>query len=44
MRELGNIEVLTGEDKIEKYIYVENFPFDNADINTHLLTNKGIFL
>jgi len=42
--ELGNIEVLTGEDKIEKYIYVENFPFDNADINTHLLTNKDILI
>jgi adenine-specific DNA-methyltransferase len=24
--ELGNIEVLNGEDKVDKYIYVESFP------------------
>jgi adenine-specific DNA-methyltransferase len=38
--ELGNIEVLNGEDKIDKYIYIENYPCDNEKINQHLLHYK----
>jgi adenine-specific DNA-methyltransferase len=38
--ELGNIEVLNGEDKIDKYIYIENYPCENEKINTHLLNHK----
>jgi adenine-specific DNA-methyltransferase len=38
--ELGNIEVLNGEDKIDKYIYIENYPCDNEKINKHLLDHK----
>ncbi len=38
--ELGNIEVLNGEDKCDKYIYVEQFPSDNPQINSHLLKHK----
>jgi|UniRef100_A0A6C0IN61 adenine-specific DNA-methyltransferase len=38
--ELGNIEVLNGEDKIEKYIYVKKYPYDNEKINKHLLHHK----
>jgi adenine-specific DNA-methyltransferase len=38
--ELGNIEVLNGEDKIDKYVYIENYPCDNEKINAHLLDNK----
>ena len=38
--ELGNIEVLNGEDKIDKYIYIENYPCDNEKINKHLLHHK----
>ena len=38
--ELGNIEVLNGEDKIEKYIYIEEFPSNNDKINKHLLNYK----
>lgn len=38
--ELGNIEVLNGEDKIDKYIYVKNYPCDNEKINQHLLHHK----
>ena len=34
--ELGNIEVLNGEDKIDKYIYIENYPCENEEINKHL--------
>lgn len=38
--ELGNIEVLNGEDKRDKYIYIEQFPSDNPQINAHLLKHK----
>lgn len=38
--ELGNIEVLNGEDKLDKYIYLETFPCDNERINAHLLHHK----
>ena len=38
--ELGNIEVLNGEDKVDKYIYIENYPCENEKINKHLLNHK----
>lgn len=38
--ELGNIEVLNGEDKVDKYIYVENYPCKNEKINQYLLKYK----
>jgi adenine-specific DNA-methyltransferase len=38
--ELGNIEVLNGEDKVDKYIYIENYPCKNEKINTYLLDHK----
>ena len=38
--DLGNIEVLNGEDKIEKYIYIENYPCESIKINQHLLSHK----
>lgn len=38
--ELGNIEVLNGEDKVEKYIYIENYPCENEKINQYLLHHK----
>jgi adenine-specific DNA-methyltransferase len=39
-KNLGNIEVLNGEDKIDKYIYIDNYPSDNENINKHLLYYK----
>ena len=36
----GNIEVLNGKNKIDKYIYIEKFPTDNEYINNYLLTHK----
>jgi adenine-specific DNA-methyltransferase len=39
--ELGNIEVINGEDKVEKYIYIEKYPCDNEKINKHLLQHKN---
>lgn len=37
---LGNIEVLNGEENISNYIYIEKFPCDNEEINAHLLKRK----
>ena len=37
---LGNISVLNGKNKINKYIFVESFPTENTEINQHLLKNK----
>jgi adenine-specific DNA-methyltransferase len=39
-KELGNIEVLNGEDKLDKYIYIEQYPCENDRINKHLLDHK----
>lgn len=38
--QLGNIEVLNGEDKMDKYIYIENYPCENEQINAHLSHHK----
>jgi len=38
--ELGNIEVLNGENKLDKYIYIEQYPCENERINKHLLDYK----
>ena len=38
--EIGNIEVLNGENKIDKYIYIEKYPCENEKINTYLLNHK----
>jgi len=37
---LGNINVLTGENKNEKYIYIDKFPCENDEINKYLLKHK----
>ena len=41
---LGNIEVLNGEKKLEKYIFTEKFPTENIIIDTYLLEKKAILL
>ena len=38
--ELGNITLLNGEDKMDKYIYVEKFPCEDEKINAHLWRYK----
>ena len=38
--ELGNIEVLNGENKVDKYIYIEKYPCENEKIDKHLLQHK----
>lgn len=42
--ELGNLSVLNGNDNIDKYIYVDNFPTDNPLINEHLLKHKHLLM
>lgn len=41
---LGNIDVLNGEDKVDKYIYIQNYPSDDNKINTHLLNHKEVLI
>jgi len=38
--EIGNIELLNGNNKVEKYIYIENYPCANEKINEYLLHHK----
>lgn len=38
--EMGNIKILNGENKLEKYICIESFPSANNAINQHLLEHK----
>jgi adenine-specific DNA-methyltransferase len=37
---LGNIEVLNGENKVNKYIYIEKYPCDSEQVNEYLLDHK----
>lgn len=37
---LGNIDVLNDENRVDKYIFIENFPTENIELNTYLLKNK----
>jgi adenine-specific DNA-methyltransferase len=38
--ELGNIEVLNGEDRVDKYIFIDHYPCENEKINAHLIQYK----
>ena len=39
-KEHGNIELLNGENKLDKYIFIEKFPCNNEKINKYLLNYK----
>lgn len=41
---LGNIEVITGENKREKYIYISKYPCEDIYINEYLLQHKEILM
>uniref|UniRef100_A0A6C0B947 site-specific DNA-methyltransferase (adenine-specific) n=1 Tax=viral metagenome TaxID=1070528 RepID=A0A6C0B947_9ZZZZ len=41
---LGNLDVLNGENKVEKYIFAETFPTETQEINNYLLEHKPILL
>ena len=36
----GNISLLNGKDKIDKYILLDEFPCDNLDLNEYMLSHK----
>ena len=38
---LGNISVLNGKNKTNKYIFIESFPTENQAVNEHLLEHKS---
>lgn len=40
----GNIEVLMDKDKLEKFIFIDKFPSNNEEIDTHLENNKNLLL
>ena len=37
---LGNIEVLNGDGKLERFIFIKKFPCEREDINSYLLKHK----
>jgi adenine-specific DNA-methyltransferase len=39
-KELGTMEVLNGENKLDPYIYIEHYPCEKESINTYLLQHK----
>ncbi len=40
----GNVDVLTDDKKVEKFILINEFPSGNTDIDNHLLNNKELLL
>jgi adenine-specific DNA-methyltransferase len=42
--ELGNIELINGENKIDRYIYLTEFPNKDNKINEYLLKNKEVLI
>ena len=38
--ELGNINIINGKDKIDKYIYIEKYPCEIEENNKYLLHHK----
>lgn len=40
----SNIEVLTGNNKREKYILIDNFPTSNDEFNSYFLSKKDILI
>lgn len=39
-QEFGNVSVINGKNKIEKYIYLGHFPTNNENLNKYMLENK----
>ena len=42
--ELGNIDVLNGDGIIERYIYINEFPTENDELNEYMKTHKNELL
>ena len=43
-KELGNIKLINGENKIDDYIYITDFPSKNYKINEYLIKNKDALI
>jgi len=43
-KELGNISLLNGENKIDKYIFIKKFPSKDPKINEYLLEHKEVLI
>lgn len=43
-QEHGNIEVLNGDNKTDKYIYIEKYPCENERINEYLFAHKKVLI
>ena len=41
---LGNITLLNGKNKLDKYIYIDTYPSDNASINNYLCSHKDALI
>jgi adenine-specific DNA-methyltransferase len=39
-KKFGNISLLSGKEKMEKYIYIKEFPDSNEELNKYFLENK----
>lgn len=39
-KEYGNIEILNGENKADKYIFIDKYPSNNKNIDTYMLSHK----
>lgn len=42
--DMGNMLILNDKDRVQKYIFTENYPSGNAVIDAHLLANKTVLL
>lgn len=42
--EFGNVSILNGENKIDKYILIDSFPTSNEALNTYLLGSKNALI
>lgn len=42
--DIGNMDVITDKDKIQKYIFAETFPTGDTAIDEHLINNKPVLL
>jgi adenine-specific DNA-methyltransferase len=38
--DLGNMNILTDKNRVQKYIFTEKYPSENTEIDAHLLANK----
>jgi len=41
---LGNIDVINGKGVVDKYIYLEEYPTNNSDINAHMDIHKSALM